>query len=216
MEEHDTKEKILEGAEALFMKYGIRSVSMDDIARHLAVSKKTLYQHFADKDELVLKVSEVYLRKSTERFNSIARESKNAIEELNRISVCVKHDMEKLNQSMLFDLQKYHPKAWSLWTEHKLKYITEEVGRNLTKGIEEGYFRPELDKRIMGVTRTVLIEAAFNDEIFSRDQFDFVRVQLQLFELFVYGICTEKGKKLYQKYKENNNPQLTNTHEAVL
>lgn len=216
MEDQDTKDKILEGTEALFMKYGIRSVSMDDIARHLAVSKKTLYQHFADKDELVLKVSQVYLRKSTERFNSIASESKNAIEELNRISVCVKHDMEKLNQSMLFDLQKYHPKAWSLWTEHKLKYITEEVCRNLTKGIEEGYFRPELDKRIMGVTRTVLIEAAFNDEIFSRDQFDFVTVQLQLFELFVYGICTEKGKKLYQKYKESNNPQLTNTHEAVL
>ena len=53
MEDHDIKDKILKGAEELFMKYGARSISMDDIARHLSVSKKTLYQHFADKDTLI-------------------------------------------------------------------------------------------------------------------------------------------------------------------
>ena len=63
MEDYEVKDKILAGSEALFMKYGIRSVSMDDIARHLAVSKKTLYQHFADKDELVTVMSQEHMKR---------------------------------------------------------------------------------------------------------------------------------------------------------
>ncbi len=202
MEEIETREKILEGAEALFMKYGIRSVTMDDIARHLSVSKKTLYQHFADKDELVFKISEQYLERSFRKYEEIEVGSKNSIEELSNISVCMKHDMENLNPSMLYDLQKYHPKAWSLYNEHKVKVISQSVVRNIKQGIADGYFRADINPDIMALTRLILIEAAFNPELFPKDRFNFVEVQTQLFDFFVHGLCTEKGKKLYQKYKE--------------
>lgn len=215
MEESQTYEKILEGAEALFMKYGIRSVTMDDIARHLAVSKKTLYQHFADKDELVYKMSETFLERAFHQYDEIARSSKNSVEELSKISVCMKHDMEQMNPSMLFDLQKYHSKAWNLWSEHKRKVISESVMRNIRKGIEDGYFRPEVNPEILAVIRIALIENAFDGEVFPRERFSLVDVQSQLFDLFVHGLCTEKGKKLYQKYRENT--QITNQpNEAVL
>ncbi|MBN8649957.1 MAG: TetR/AcrR family transcriptional regulator [Cytophagales bacterium] len=215
MEEIQTYDKILEGAEALFMKYGIRSVTMDDIARHLAVSKKTLYQHFADKDELVYKMSEKFLDRAFNQYDEISRSSKNSIEELSKISVCMKLDMENMNPSMLFDLQKYHTKAWNLWNEHKGKVISESVMRNITKGIEDGYFRAEVNPEIMALIRVALIENAFNGDVFPRERFSLIDVQLQLFELFVHGLCTEKGKKLYQKYKENT--QITNQpNEAVL
>lgn len=215
MEESQTYEKILEGAEALFMKYGIRSVTMDDIARHLAVSKKTLYQHFADKDELVYKMSETFLERAFHQYDEIARSSKNSVEELSKISVCMKHDMEQMNPSMLFDLQKYHSKAWNLWNEHKRKVISESVMRNIRKGIEDGYFRPEVNPEILAVIRIALIENAFDGEVFPRERFSLVDVQSQLFDLFVHGLCTEKGKKLYQKYRENT--QITNQpNEAVL
>lgn len=206
MEEIETREKILEGTEALFMKYGIRSVTMDDIARHLSVSKKTLYQHFADKDELVYKMSELYLERSFRQYEQIAQSSKNSIEELSKISVCMKHDLENLNPSMLYDLQKYHSKAWALYTEHKVKIISQSVMRNIRQGIEDGFYRPEINAEIMAITRLILIEAAFNPELFPKDRFNFVEVQTQLFELFVHGMCTEKGKKLYQKYKEVTTP----------
>lgn len=202
MEENETKEKILEGTEALFMRYGIRSVTMDDIARHLSVSKKTLYQYFADKDELVFKMSELFLGRNFEKYRQIELSSKNSIEELSKISVCMKHDMENMNPSMLFDLQKHHPKSWNLWTEHKVKIISESVVRNIKKGIEEGFFRPEVNPVIMAITRVILIEGAFNAQEFPKDKFNLADVQSQLFELFVYGLCTEKGRKLYQKYKE--------------
>lgn len=202
MEEVETKDKILEGSLGLFMKYGIRSVTMDDIARHLAVSKKTLYQHFADKDDLVFKMSEMYLDRSYRQYEHIANGSSNSIEELSKISVRMKHDMENMNQSMLFDLQKYHPKAWALYIDHKYKIISQSVVRNIRQGIADGFYRPEINPDIMAVTRLILIEAAFNPELFPKDQFNFVEVQTQLFDLFVHGLCTEKGRKLYLKYKE--------------
>jgi TetR/AcrR family transcriptional regulator, cholesterol catabolism regulator len=214
MEEIATREKILAGVESLFMKYGIRSVSMDDIARHLGISKKTLYQHFADKDELVLHMSQVHLERDLKEYSEIAASSRNSIEELNRISHCLKRDMEDLNPSLLFDLQKYHPKAWNLWQEFKEKFIKESVMRNITQGQREGYFRPEINAEIIAVMRVLLVEASFNDQIFSKDKFNFVEIQTHMFEFFVHGLCTDKGKKLYYKYKET---QLTNQpHEKVL
>ena len=82
METTDTRDKILEGASGLFLRYGIRSVSMDNIASHLGMSKKTIYQYFRDKDEIVYSVTEAHVQGERQQFGEIANKSKNAIEEL--------------------------------------------------------------------------------------------------------------------------------------
>lgn len=202
MEEQDITEKILEGTELLFTRYGIRSVSMDDIARHLSVSKKTLYQHFADKDELVYRMSARYLARTSRNYEEIKNTSSNSVEELSRISVRMKQDFESMNPSMLFDLQKFHQKAWGLYNQHKMEVISQSVEQNINKGIKDGLFRADLNPNILARMRIAMMESGFNENIFPRDQFNFVEVQSQLFELFVYGMCTEKGRKLYLKYKE--------------
>lgn len=212
MQELDSKEKILKGTEDLFMKYGVRSVSMDDIARHLSVSKKTLYQHFADKDEIVMKVSQAHCERNMKMTNGIIDSAENAIDELAKFSVMLKKQMEELNPSLLFDLKKYHSKAWSVWVDFKHKVIRESVVRNLTQGIEEGHFRPELNSEILATARIVMVEAAFDDQLFPRDKFNIVEVQSQLFDHFVFGLCTEKGRKLYQKYRESINNPLQTIH----
>ena len=204
MEEKDVKEKILAGSEALFMKYGIRSVSMDDIARHLSVSKKTLYQHFADKDELVTEMSQTHMQRETIEYAAITKDSENSIDELNKISVRIKCDMEDMNPSLLFDLQKFHPRAWSLWLKHKTDFIMSSIVRNLNQGISEGYFRSEINPEIIAISRLVLIESAFDDRIFPKVKFNLVEVQSQFFDHFVYGLCTDKGRKLYQTYKNKS------------
>jgi len=202
MEETAIKEKILKGSEELFMRYGVRSISMDDIARHLGISKKTLYQHFADKDELVLKVSRGHLERNITQFNSIRNEAKNPIEELAMISVCMKQNMESLNPTLLFDLQKFHPKAWSEWIAFKGKYLRESIVRNLSQGIAEGYIRADINPEIMAAMRIELVQLAFNPEIFPVNRFRLAEVQAQIFDHFVYGLVTDKGKKLYQKLKD--------------
>lgn len=204
MEEKDIKEKILKGAEDLFMRYGVRSISMDDIARHLGVSKKTLYQHFADKDELVLMVSRGHLERNIAQFDGIRDESKNPIEELARISVCLKQSMEALNPTLLFDLQKFHPKAWGEWINFKGKYLRESIVRNLNQGIKDGYIRPEVNTEIMAAMRIELVQLAFNPDVFPINRFRLAEVQEQIFDHFVLGLVTEKGRKLYQKLKDIN------------
>jgi len=202
MEESDNKDKILKGAEELFMKYGVRSISMDDIARHLAASKKTLYQHFADKDELVVLVLKSHLERNAKEVERILETAGNSIEELARISACMKRNMQGLNQTMLFDMQKFHPKAWNVWIEFKQKYIRESVISNLKRGIQEGHIRPEVDPEIIAALRIELIQLSFSPDIFQRERFNMVEVHSQLFDHFVFGLVTEKGRKLYLKCKE--------------
>ncbi len=207
MEEQETKQRILIGAMELFMRYGIRSVSMDDVARHLSVSKKTLYQYFADKDEIVTMVAAHRMEEDQRQYDGLHQSSRNAIEELVKISTCLKKDFQKMNPSLLFDLKKFHSKAWSVWLSHKQKYIRESIIRNLAQGIEEGFFRPDINKDIMAIIRLELIQLTFDDQIFPVEKYNLAEVNIQLFEHFVYGILTGKGRKVYEKYKQQ---QLTN------
>lgn len=210
MEEQDIKQRILAGATELFMRYGIRSVSMDDVASHLSVSKKTLYQYFADKDEIVTTVAAYKMEDDQKKYDGFRQSSKNAIEELARISGCIKVDFQKMNPSLLFDLKKYHPKAWGVWLSHKQKFIRESVMRNLMQGIEEGYFRPEINADILATVRLELIQLTFDENIFPSGQYNLAEVNSQIFEHFVFGVLTDKGRKAYEKYKQQH---MTN-HEV--
>jgi TetR/AcrR family transcriptional regulator, cholesterol catabolism regulator len=211
MEETSIKEKILKGAEELFVKYGVRSISMDDIARHLSVSKKTLYQHFADKEDIVTMTCKQHLDRNCTEFDAIRDNAKNAIEELANLSGCLKRNMEHMNPSLLFDLQKYHPKAWAVWLDHKNKFIRESVVRNLKQGMQEGNFRAEINPEIIAAMRLELVQLAFDESVFPRERFRLAEVQMAIFDHFVYGLVTEKGRKLYLKYKEQLN-QSTHNH----
>ncbi len=208
MEEIQTKEKILKASEALFTKYGVRSISMDDIARHLSVSKKTLYQHFADKDELVTMVVQGHMENNKKIYERITEQSENSIDELHKIGVTLRRHFEEQNPSLLFDIQKFHPKAWTVWVDHKNNFIKCSIVRNIKQGIEDGLIRPEVNGEILAILRLATIQVCCDEQIFPRDNFSMGEVQAQVFEHFVYGLCTEKGKKLYLKYKENHKQQL--------
>jgi AcrR family transcriptional regulator len=211
MEEVNIKDKIQKGAEDLFMRYGVRSISMDDIARHLSVSKKTLYQHFSDKEDIVTVTCNSQLSRHAEEFLAIRKTAKNAIDELVLLSVCLKRNMQDINPSLLYDLQKYHPKAWSAWMNHKNQFIRETVVRNLKQGIEEGYFRPEMDAEVIASLRLEMVQLAFNEEIFPRERFRLPDVQMQIFDHFVFGLLTGKGRKLYLKCKQENKTETIKT-----
>lgn len=205
--EKDIKGKILKGAGELFTRYGVRSISMDDIARHLSVSKKTLYQHFADKEDIVTMACQAHIDRHIIEFEQIRNTAENAIDELARLSLSLKRNMQNMNPSLLFDLKKYHPKAWAVWVNYKNKFIHASVVRNLKQGMEEGYFRKEIDPEVIGAVRLEMIQLAFDEDIFPRERFRLPDVQMQIFDHFVYGLVTDKGRKLYQKYKQVNNHQ---------
>jgi TetR/AcrR family transcriptional regulator, cholesterol catabolism regulator len=213
MDEKDVKDKILTGARDLFLKYGVRSVSMDDIARQLVVSKKTIYQYFADKDEIVTQVAQQHLEDDRCEFDKVVSKAKNALDELVRMSLHLRKRMQDLNPALLFDLQKFHSKAWNEWTEYRKSFVHQQVMRNIKQGMEEGLFRSDLNPEILAAMRIEMVQLAFNTDVFSPAQFKLHEVHMQLFDHFIYGLLTEKGRKLYEKYKqEPNNLELTPYH----
>jgi hypothetical protein len=103
---------------------------------------------------------------------------------------------------LLFDLKKYHVNAWEMWMEHRTKYIRESVIRNIKLGIEEGLFRSNLNPEILAAIRIETIQMLFDSQLFPADRYDVADVHAQALDHFMYGLLTDKGRKLYEKYKQ--------------
>lgn len=208
-ENTELKEKIVEGASGLFLRYGIRSVSMDDIAGQLGISKKTIYQVFEDKDELVQGVTTYHLKRQRREFEDAVAQSRDDVEGLVNLSICMRKNLKDMNPAVLFDLFKYHRKSWDVWVNYKSEVIRRTIADQIKSGIEHGYFRKEIDPEIVGIFRVEQVQIAFDENVYPRDKFNFVNVQMQLFDLFVFGILTDKGRALYYQYKKTITPEQT-------
>ena len=196
------KQRILSATHELFMKYGIRSVSMDDIAKHISISKKTIYQSYKDKDELVHELMKEKLTVDKKEFHDLEKESANVIDEVFNIMKHMGRVMGKVNPSVFYDLQKYHPETWKLFKDFKETFILNMVENTLVRGIKQGYIRSEINVKILARMRMEQIEMGFNPAIFPPEKFQIIDVQLSMIDHFLYGICTLKGHKLINKYKQ--------------
>lgn len=194
------EQKIIAGAAELFHQYGIRSVSMDDIARHLAISKKTIYQHYKDKNEVVQLSLKLHLEMNEREYDEIFETNHNPVEQLAQVSKCMRNDFKDINPSLLFDMQKYHPQAWQMWLGFKNQYIKNQVCENLKKGIKEGYYRPEIDPETLARLRVEQVQLAFDEKVYPREDFNLKDTQMMFFDHFVNGIVTDKGRELYNNY----------------
>lgn len=196
-------EKILETARNLFLKYGIKSISMDDIARELSISKKTIYHFFKDKNEIVYLISERFLQEQTDKFDKVQNESKDPIELLYGGSLHAREIFEKINPYVLFDIRKYYKDAWRLYLDFEKNVMYNSLVMTLEDGIKKGFFRAELDIHILATLRMEEIKLAFDKDVFPDESFNFKEVQFQILDHFFYGIMTEKGYALLNRYKEN-------------
>ncbi|MFZ9981108.1 MAG: TetR/AcrR family transcriptional regulator [Cyclobacteriaceae bacterium] len=194
----DIQSRILLKANELFMRYGFRSVSMDDIAREMGVSKKTIYQYYPEKEELVRAIFRQHQQQWLKNSERIKATSTNAIEEILFYTDLVRQQVSTINPSLLFDLYKYHRSVWDEWSQYKANIARKSVIDTLERGIREGYFRADLDPVIIAVMRMEQIEMAFNDQLFPSAGFSVKKVHAQLFDHFISGLLTEKGRVLYQ------------------
>jgi AcrR family transcriptional regulator len=197
-------ERIIQGGEELFLTAGIKSVTMDDIAKHLGMSKKTIYQFFKDKNELVIALVKKKLKEDEDQISSIISQSGNVIEELINMMKCSEDIFSRINPIVIHDMQKYHPDAWAEFQKFKAEVLISTLEELLTKGIKQGYIRPNIDARIIARMRVSQVEMGFNTTIFPMAEFNPWKVQVQFLEHFNYGICTLKGYKLLNQYKNIN------------
>ncbi|MDJ1468017.1 TetR/AcrR family transcriptional regulator [Cytophagaceae bacterium DM2B3-1] len=203
----EIRERILTGAEELFLQYGFRSITMDEIAKHLGVSKKTIYQHFADKDEIVCHCIENHLDYEKCTANEIWAKVSNPVEEFVIEAQHLKFTTHNIHPTILFELKKYHPKAWAIFQEHKEKWILQSIIDNLKKGMEMGFYRSDIDPDILARLRVEQIAMGFDPTIFPGQEFVLKKIQLQLLEHFLHGILSDKGREFLNLYLQTINEQ---------
>ena len=200
----EAKERILLKSYDLFNQYGIRSVSMDDIAAQLGMSKKTLYQYFTDKDELVNAVFDVALQSNKAQCVASREQRDNAIHEIFLSFDMVREMLVNMNPSLIFDLKKYHPSAFTKYLSFKNEFLYKLIRSNLEQGIAEELYRPEIDVEVLTRYRLYSVMLAFDPEVFPGSKASHLHIEEQLIEHFVYGLATAKGLKLIQKYKNQH------------
>ena len=198
----EARERILVRAHELFNKFGIKRVTMDEIALKTGMSKKTIYQSFANKDELVDAVLVDHLSKSLSYCEANKVKAENAIHEIFLNIDMVQELMTEMNPMAFYDLEKFHPGSFTKLYEHKNKYIFKMVKTNLEWGIKDGHYRADLNVDIMTKMRLETMFLPFNQDIFPYGKYNLAEVEKHSLEHYLYGIATVKAHKLIDIYKE--------------
>jgi TetR/AcrR family transcriptional regulator, cholesterol catabolism regulator len=194
------REKILETALRMFRTYGIKSVTMSGIALESGVSKKTVYEHFKDKEELITEAIRFVLDMHQQNFTDFREQSPDAIMELIREMEYMEALGKEVNPVMLFEIEKYHPEVWAWIGEFKKDCVFYSIEENLQRGMKEGLYRKDLKKEIVARARQLQLEAVFDHTEYPARQYNMHEVMLQLTVHFVLGITTMKGRKLAATY----------------
>ncbi len=199
----NVEEFILTEAEKLFMKFGFRSVTMDDIAKHLGMSKKTIYANFKDKNELVLQLVTKMLKNDECNMNECTVESDNAIEEVFLTMDFMKNILSGINPIVFLDLEKYHHAAFKLMREFHQNHIFNKVKANLERGVKERVFREDINTEILASSRVGQINWIMESDLLRSGKYSMYDVVYELTLHFLFGICTLSGHVIMNNYKLN-------------
>jgi AcrR family transcriptional regulator len=198
----EIKERIKLKADELFRSYGIRSVTMDEIANQLGVSKKTIYHSFSDKNELVDEVVIDILKYNKNCCNQYKERSQNAIHEVYMAMELLQVIFDNMNPVILYDIERNHPASYKRFEDYKYKFLFDLVKQNIERGKKEELYRPEIDPDVIAKIRLETMMMPFNEHLFPKNKFSLGLLQQQLIEYFLFGIASLKGYKLILKYQK--------------
>jgi len=185
--------EIIEKVSVLYMKYGIKSVTMDDVARELGISKKTLYQYFTDKDDLVKKVVDYQMDRQHECMKDFASAKVNAIEELLMVSKLIADFLKSVNPSVTYDIQKYYPEIWKNISSDRRDHIYNQIADNMKRGIKEGLYRKDLIIDIIAHIYLFRLENAQMLDIINENKYTYEEIFNTFFSYHIRGIANQKG-----------------------
>jgi AcrR family transcriptional regulator len=195
-------ERIKEKAFQRYKKHGFRSVTLDDIAQELGISKKTIYTFFTDKDSLVDAILIDQLAYNERCCMEDKKNAQNAIHEIFLALQMMQKTMADMNPTFLYELKKYHYTSYLKFEKFKNEFLYNVIKENLERGIKEELYRPSLNTEIITAMRLENMMMVFNDAFVMLNRYDVITVEEQLLEHFLYGVASPKGYKLILKYKE--------------
>ena len=198
----DLKKHIITQADMLFCQYGIRSVTMDDIARHLGMSKKTIYLHYTDKNALVVELMREKMENQVCCMNDCINNSNDAVHEVFFAVTQMQQLLSNMNPMLFYDLQKYHPQAWQYYVTFRTQKLHGVIFNNLQRGIKEGNYRKDIKSDILTWMRIGQIDTIFSQTTYPANEYNIAALMIEVTRHFLYGLCTKEGLKLIEKYEQ--------------
>lgn len=199
-EHNEQKFAIIKKAESLFMRLGLKGVSMDDVTRELGISKKTLYQFFDSKEDLIMQVINRHRCEESESVANICRDAPDALQEMLAIARHVIVQFQQMSPATIFDLKKYYPEAWRMVEQVQREYIYGVLKANIERGIQEGLYRNDFNADILARLYVGSVRWLTDDELFPPAEFHWAQLYREFIHYHLRGIASEKGLGKLQAY----------------
>jgi AcrR family transcriptional regulator len=199
--EVDYENRILDAAKEMFQQRGIAGVTMDDVSHKAGISKKTIYEFYRSKDEIIRILATRFIKKQKKSYQDLEKAS-NAIEELLMLFQHFQILFDSLHPKAVYEIQKYYPEIWSIIRTHKTADLLKKIKRNLVRGIGEKLYQEGIDIDFVAKLRLQEIEIAYDPFYFSHEEYPINKITEQLFKLFLFGVVTsEVHNKYFEKFQ---------------
>ncbi|MBT8218772.1 MAG: TetR/AcrR family transcriptional regulator [Bacteroidia bacterium] len=196
------EQKIIAKAVDFFMKYGVKSVSMDDISSALGISKKTLYNSVDSKQELLRAALMHHLDEQKSFINRARAETNDAVEEMVTNSKFIISILRKHKPSLIYEVQKYYPDIWNLIQEFNNGFIHEFAFENVLRGQNEGHYRLDMDARIIARLYVARISVLIDNELFPIEEFPRAELYEQFITHHMLGMMNPTGIQRFKKIED--------------
>jgi len=198
------KETILKKAGEIFLKYGFKSVTMDDIANDLGISKKTIYKHFKNKVELVDSTISFLHQSMLNSVLCICHKGYNAIQENFEIKKIVSDLFKHSDDSPMYQLQKYYPNTYSRIIKDEYAMFKDCIFKNIEKGINEGLYRKTLDRELVTKFYFSLMLSVHDSSLYAYNKNTINKLEIKVLEYHTRAIATLKGLKILEEQLQQN------------
>lgn len=196
--------EIITSAMEVFLRLGFKNVSMDDMAKELRMSKKTLYKYFSDKHDLVKQVIAMGIEMDRCEIQGSITKADNAIEELLGITEHISVKMKQVHPSIFFELEKYYPESWALFQEFRESFTCTCMLDNVNRGISEGLYSDNLNADVVAQFFIQILDSVFKQSSQPDQQLSFVELHRTAVLYHLNSITNNRGKTYLEKKIINN------------
>ena len=183
------------------MRYGIKSITMDDVAREMGISKKTLYQHVKNKTDLIERIIHQHIHEEKECLNEMPAKAHDAIEQVLMIAQYVVKVLRSMRPTTMFDLKKYYRSCWNMMEEFQQEYMYEMIRSNIEQGVKEGLYRDNMDADIIAKLYVGKTNLLTDEKLFPMREYDRDRLFSEYIQYHLRGIVSDKGMKQLKTYQ---------------
>jgi AcrR family transcriptional regulator len=198
----EKEKQILEAALALFVQFGIRRVTMEDIAKQLAMSKKTLYKYFESKDAMVESLLTMKLEHMGHNFHKVSGDDLLGFEEkLKKLFNFVNTNLKSFNISFVSEIQTSYPELWERLQDFKTKAVHKSFGKVMEEGLKQGFIREDIDPKVLVDMYSATLRAIMIPSYILSTEYSKTDIYQMIIKIYFQGILTAKANKEFKLFE---------------